>query len=255
MADGGAGAGRRCAADRRRGGRAGRAHLAPGPCWRDSVGSGARRSGDPDCVVCWLNLGHELLEAGAPGAALGTRPLRARFSLTGPRATGAWGLPSRGWGGVTRPSTPTGLASRSTPSLTLRLSLASALLAAGRFEETVGVVDEAGRSTIRRPSRSYFGAAAARRPEAPVPRLGLVRAWRPVGDRDRARGESSSAFPAGASSSGSRRSRRPRRTRDVPARAAPARRRGGPPASPRMWRGGGPPCARRRGGVGAGQRS
>ncbi len=90
---------------------------------------------------------------------------------------------------MTRPSTPTGLASRSPPSLALRLSLASALLAAGRLEETVGVVDEAGRFYDPTALASYYGAAAAHRPEAPVPRLGLVRAWTALGDRDRARGE------------------------------------------------------------------
>ena len=73
--------------------------------------------------------------------------------------------------------------------MTLRLSLASALLAAGRLEETVGVVDEAGRFYDPNALASYYGAAAQHRPEAPVPRLGLVRAWTALGDRDRARGE------------------------------------------------------------------
>ena len=73
--------------------------------------------------------------------------------------------------------------------LTLRLSLAAALLAAGRLDETVGVVDEAGRFYDPTALASYYGAAAQHRPEAPVPRLGLVRAWTALGDRDRARGE------------------------------------------------------------------
>jgi len=36
---------------------------------------------------------------------------------------------------------------------------------------------------------AYFGAAAQHRPAAPAPRLGLVRAWTALGDRERVRGE------------------------------------------------------------------
>ena len=74
-------------------------------------------------------------------------------------------------------------------SMTLRLSLASALLAAGRLDETVDVVDEASRFHAPADLASYYGAAARHRPEAPVPRLGLVRAWTALADRDRARDE------------------------------------------------------------------
>jgi hypothetical protein len=78
-------------------------------------------------------------------------------------------------------STPRGLA--------VRLSLATALLAAGRLDETVGVVDGAGRFYEPVALARYFEDVARHRPDAPVPRLGLVRAWRALGERDRARAE------------------------------------------------------------------
>jgi len=159
--------------------------------WRDSTSLWRQAvRATPDCVLCWLNLGHELLEADAPGPALEhfarARELQPDRAQTY-RSLGL-ALEALGRRDAAIDAYRAGLA-LTPPSLTLRLSLASALLAAGRLEEAARVVDEAGRFYPPTALASYYGAAAAHRPEAPVPRLGLVRAWTALGDRDRARGE------------------------------------------------------------------
>jgi tetratricopeptide (TPR) repeat protein len=159
--------------------------------WRDSTSLWRQAvRATPDCVLCWLNLGHELLEADAPGPALEhfarARELQPDRAQTY-RSLGL-ALEALGRRDAAIDAYRAGLA-LTPPSLTLRLSLASALLAAGRLEEAAGVVDEAGRFYPPTALAGYYGAAAAHRPEAPVPRLGLVRAWTALGDRDRARSE------------------------------------------------------------------
>jgi hypothetical protein len=65
----------------------------------------------------------------------------------------------------------------------------SALLAAGRLHEVIQTVDAAWRFCEAPALIPYFVDAARHRPEAPVPRLGLVRAWLAVGETDRAQAE------------------------------------------------------------------
>jgi tetratricopeptide (TPR) repeat protein len=159
--------------------------------WRDSTSLWRQAvRATPDCVVCRVNLGHELLEASAPGPALEQFARARELQPDRAQTYRSLGLALEGLGrrDAAIDAYRAGLA-LTPPSLTLRLSLASALLAAGRLEETVGVVDEAGRFYAPNTLASYYGAAAQHRPEAPVPRLGLVRAWTALGDRDRARGE------------------------------------------------------------------
>jgi hypothetical protein len=55
--------------------------------------------------------------------------------------------------------------------------------------ETVGVVDGEGRFHAPATLAQYFEDVACHKPDAPVPRLGLVRAWRALGERERARAE------------------------------------------------------------------
>ena len=159
--------------------------------WRDtaSLWEQAVRA-TPACVICQVNWGHQLLDAGAPDRALQHFHIAYELRPDRPQTYGslAMALESLGRRDAAIDAYRAGLAL--TPeSLTLRLSLAAALLAAGRLDETVGVVDEAGRFYDPTALASYYGAAAQHRPEAPVPRLGLVRAWTALGDRDRARGE------------------------------------------------------------------
>ena len=159
--------------------------------WRDSTSLWRQAvRATPDCVVCRVNLGHELLEASAPGPALEQFARARELQPDRAQTYRSLGLALEGLGrrDAAIDAYRAGLA-LTPPSLTLRLSLASALFAAGRLEETVGVVDEAGRFYAPNTLASYYGAAAQHRPEAPVPRLGLVRAWTALGDRDRARGE------------------------------------------------------------------
>jgi hypothetical protein len=73
--------------------------------------------------------------------------------------------------------------------LAMRLSLATALLAVGRMDERVVVVDDARRFYEPAALARYFQDAARHRPEAPVPRYALVRAWRVLGEPARARAE------------------------------------------------------------------
>jgi tetratricopeptide repeat protein len=63
------------------------------------------------------------------------------------------------------------------------------LVAAGRLTEAVDEVDAASRLHDPTTLATYYGTAARHRPDAPVPRLGLVRAWTALGDRERARDE------------------------------------------------------------------
>lgn len=159
--------------------------------WRDSVSLWRQAvRATPECMVCWLNLGHELLEAGEPGLALEhfTRALELQPSRAQTYRSLGFALEGLGRREASITAYRAGLAL--TPSsMALRLSLASALLAAGRLEEAMGVIDGAGRFYGPAALVAYFGAAAQHRPAAPAPRLGLVRAWTALGDRERARGE------------------------------------------------------------------
>jgi hypothetical protein len=159
--------------------------------WRDtaSLWEHAVRA-TPACVICQVNRGYQLLDAGAPDRALQHFHIAYELRPSRPQTYGSLATAFEALG---RPDAAidayrAGLAVAPN-SLTLRLSLASALLAAGRLDETVGVVDEASRFYDPTALASYYGAAAQHRPEAPVPRLGLVRVWTALGDRDRARGE------------------------------------------------------------------
>jgi protein O-mannosyl-transferase len=156
--------------------------------WRDtlSVWRHAARV-TPDCSICHLNLGHELLQRGARELALerfwyalALRPTAAAYRSVGV-ALEAQGQRAEAiqWYGY-------GLA-RVPASLQLGLSLATALVADDRLPEAVAAIEAPARFYEPVALVRYFEQAAAHRPAAPVPRLGLVRAWLRAGDRDRAR--------------------------------------------------------------------
>jgi tetratricopeptide (TPR) repeat protein len=159
--------------------------------WRDtaSLWRQAVRS-TPDCAICHVNLGHQLLDAGAPEAAL--QHFRAAVALRPDRA-GTYRSLGRALEALGRPDAAMeayrhGLA-RSPQALELRVALAAVLVQAGRLDEAVGVVDDAWRFFEPHGLMRYFEAAARHGPEAPVPRLGLVRAWLALGEPERARTE------------------------------------------------------------------
>jgi hypothetical protein len=159
--------------------------------WRDtrSLWEQAVRA-TPGCVICHVNLGHQLLEANAADAALGhfRRALALRPDRAGTYRSLGLALEAVGRLDEAIDAYRRGLA-LAPRGLAVRLSLATALLAAGRLDETVGVVDGAGRFYEPVALARYFEDVARHRPDAPVPRLGLVRAWRALGERDRARAE------------------------------------------------------------------
>ena len=159
--------------------------------WRDTTslwGQAVRAT--PGCVICHVNLGHQLLEAGAPDAALGhfRRALELQPARAGTYRSLGLALEALGRLDEAIDAYGEGLA-RAPRGLALRLSLATALLAAGRLDETVRVVDGARRFYEPATLAQYFEDVARHKPDAPVPRLGLVRAWRVLGERERARAE------------------------------------------------------------------
>jgi tetratricopeptide (TPR) repeat protein len=159
--------------------------------WRDTTSLWAHAVAvTPDCPACQVNAGHMLLEAGQPGAALehferavALRPERAGSYRSVGLALEALGRRDEAIAWYRR-----GLGA-APGSLAVRLQLATALLAAGQLDEVVETMEAAWR--IYEPSAllPYFEAAVHHRPEAPVPRLALVRAWRALGERERARAE------------------------------------------------------------------
>jgi tetratricopeptide (TPR) repeat protein len=159
--------------------------------WRDTTSLWAQAvRATPGCVICHVNLGHQLLEAKAPDAALGhfRRALELQPGRAGTYRSLGLALEALGRLDEAIRTYREGLA-LAPRGLAVRLSLATALLAAGRLDETIGVVDEARRFYEPAALARYFEGAARHRPDAPVPRLGLVRAWRALGERDRARAE------------------------------------------------------------------
>jgi hypothetical protein len=159
--------------------------------WRDTMtlwGHAVRAT--PACALCHVNLGHQLLEAGAPAAALGhfRRALELQPGRTATYRSLGLALEALGRRGEAIDAYQEGLA-LAPRGLAVRLSLAAVLLAAGRLDETVGVVDGARRFYEPAALARYFEDVARHKPDAPVPRLGLVRAWRALGERERARAE------------------------------------------------------------------
>jgi tetratricopeptide (TPR) repeat protein len=159
--------------------------------WRDttSLWQQAVRA-TPGCVICHVNLGHQLLDGRAPDVAL--EHFRRAIALQPGRAATyrSLGLALEATGrradAIQAYRVGLGLAPHG---LAVRLSLATALLSAGRLDETVVVVDEALRYHEPAALAQYFEDVARHRPDAPVPRLGLVRAWRTLGERERAQAE------------------------------------------------------------------
>jgi tetratricopeptide (TPR) repeat protein len=144
----------------------------------------------PDCAVCHTNVGLMLLEAGQPAAALGhfTQALELRPDRVGSYRSLGLALEALGRRDEAIEAYRRGL--ELTPgALAIRLSLASALLAAGRLDEVIQTVDGAWRFYEAAALVPYFVDATRHRPEAPVPRLGLVHAWRALGETDRAQAE------------------------------------------------------------------
>jgi tetratricopeptide (TPR) repeat protein len=159
--------------------------------WRDttSLWRQAVRA-TPDCVICQVNLGHQLLETGAPDSALQhfqraleRRPDRALSYRSLGLALEALGRREEA---IDAYRGALALAPRD---LGVRLSLATALLAAGRPDETVGVIEGARRFYAPAALAQFYAEVARRRPDAPVPRLGLVSAWRALGQREQAGAE------------------------------------------------------------------
>jgi protein O-mannosyl-transferase len=159
--------------------------------WHDTMTLWAQAvRATPGCVICQVNLGHEFLEAGAPADAVGY--FRRALHLQPDRAATyrSLGLALEALGrrdeAIAAYRSGLALAPRG---LAVRLSLATALLAADRLDEAVGVVDGASRFYEPAALAHYFEDAARHRPEAPVPRFGLVRAWRALGRPERAGAE------------------------------------------------------------------
>jgi protein O-mannosyl-transferase len=144
----------------------------------------------PECLVCQVNLGYELLSAHDPEAAL--KGFQRALALQPTRAATRWSiglaLEAMGRRGEAISAYREGL-TLAPQDLSLRLALATALLADGRVDDTVGVVEGAWRYYPPGALVHYFEDAVQHKPDAPVPRLGLVRArWR-AGERERARSE------------------------------------------------------------------
>jgi tetratricopeptide (TPR) repeat protein len=159
--------------------------------WRDTTslwGQAVRAT--PGCVICHVNLGHQLLEASAPDAALPhfRRALELQPSRAATYRSLGLTLEALGRLGEAIDAYREGLA-LAPRGLAVRLALATALLAAGRLDETVGVVDGARHFYEPAALAQYFEDVARHKPDAPVARLGLVRAWRALGERERARAE------------------------------------------------------------------
>jgi tetratricopeptide (TPR) repeat protein len=159
--------------------------------WRDTMslwGQAVRAT--PGCVICHVNLGHQLLEANTPAPALGhfLRALELQPGRAGTYRSLGLALEALGRLDEAIDAYREGLA-RAPRGLPVRLSLATALLAAGHLDETVRVVDGARRFYEPDALARYFEDMARHKPDAPVPRLGLVRAWRALGERERARAE------------------------------------------------------------------
>ena len=144
----------------------------------------------PGCAICRANLGHQLLEAGDPEAALGhfRRALGLRPDKVGTYRSLGLALEALGRRDAAIDAYERGLA-LSPRALEVRLSLARAFLAAGHLGGAVVVVDAAWRFHEPVGLARFFEEAARDEPEAPVPRLGLVRAWLTLGDVERARAE------------------------------------------------------------------
>jgi protein O-mannosyl-transferase len=144
----------------------------------------------PDCVICHVNLGHQLLESNAPDVAL--EQFRQALVLQPGRADTyrSLGLAFEALGrrdeAIDAYRAGLALAPRS---LAVRLSLAAALLSVGRLNEAIGAVDGASRFYAPAALARYFEDMARHKPEASVARLGLVRAWRALGEPERARAE------------------------------------------------------------------
>jgi tetratricopeptide (TPR) repeat protein len=152
--------------------------------WRHAV------EATPDCAVCQVNHGDTLLGAGQPEAAVVhyRRAVLLRPDGIGPYARLGQALEVLGRRAEAIEWYRVGLTQRP-EALSLRVVLAEALVRDGRLGEAVAALD--GASRVHEPGAlvRFFEAAARRRPEAPVPRAGLVRGWLALGERERARGE------------------------------------------------------------------
>jgi len=158
--------------------------------WRDtaSLWRHAVRA-TPECMVCQVNLGYELLNTSAPEAAL-SQFERALALHPGRAATyRSLGLALEALGRRDEAISAYRKGLTLDPrDLDLRMSLAAALLT-DRPDESIRVVDGTWRFYPPKDLVHYFEDVVRHKPEAPVPRLGLVRAWWNLGDRDRARSE------------------------------------------------------------------
>jgi hypothetical protein len=157
--------------------------------WRDTLSLWAHAvEATPECALCHANLGHSLLERGAPEAALPhfldaviLRPHRSGTYRGLGRALEALGNPDEAiaWYRFGLAQIPT--------ALSLGIDLATALVAQGRLTEATAALASPARFYPAGELVTYFESAVAARPTAPVPRLGLVRARLAAGDRERAR--------------------------------------------------------------------
>jgi Flp pilus assembly protein TadD len=142
----------------------------------------------PDCTACHINVGYALLERGAPGAALDH--FRRAVALSPDRVGAYRGL---GFALMTLGRVPeaieiyAGGIRRRPDAVAVRASLAAALAQVGRGEEAVARLGEADRFTPPADLVSYFRAAVAASPTAPIPRLGLAQAYLALGEPERAR--------------------------------------------------------------------
>jgi protein O-mannosyl-transferase len=144
----------------------------------------------PECVVCQVNLGYELLGARDPEAALlqFQRALALQPTRAATYRSAGLALEALGRGDEAIRAYRSGLGIEPWD-LSLRMSLATQLLADGRMDDTVRAIEGAWRYYPPDALVHYFEDVVRHKPDAPVPRLGLVRARWSVGEREQAQKE------------------------------------------------------------------
>jgi tetratricopeptide (TPR) repeat protein len=157
--------------------------------WRDTASLWLRAvEATPECGLCHMYLGNELLRRGLPAIAVPhlEHAVALRPDRAGPYRALGGALEALGRREEAMACYRRGLAAIPT-SLPLGVALATALTAQDRLPEALAALKEPARFYVPRSLVSFFEAAVAESPTAALPRLGLVHAWLEAGDPARAR--------------------------------------------------------------------